>query len=79
MRYLLIKKPLSEVAMDWFYLSCSLLLPLLGSFQAALCFCNFPCMQKGESSLSENLMVICLKGGAIDTGRRAKADVLHCA
>lgn len=77
MRYLLIKKPLSEVAVDQFYLSRFLLLPLLGGFQAALSFCNFPCMQNGK--LSDNLMVIYLKGRAVVTVGRAEADVFHCA
>ena len=77
MRYLLIKKPLSQVAMGRFYLSCFLLLPLLGGFQAALSFCNFPCMQKGKPLLSDNLVVTYLEDGAVATGGRA--EVFHCA
>lgn len=48
------RNPLSEVAMNQFYLS--YLLPLLGGFQAALSFYSFPCMQKGKSLLSDSLV-----------------------
>lgn len=75
MRYLLIKKPLSEAGS---------VLPELFIITATSCgfsgrsyFSDFPGMQKGKSLLSVKLMFIYLKGGAVVTGRRAEADVFH--
>lgn len=50
------RNPLSEVAMNQFCLS--YLLPLLGSFQAALSFCSFPCMQGNPCHLTILLVVV---------------------
>lgn len=61
-------------------------MPWIGSTWAVSYFCCFlvvlrllspsvtsvNCMQKGKSSLSDNLMLIYLKGGAVVTGRRLR-------